>query len=357
MEPKAEVLKHSLKRFSRRSFLKYPVIFGAGLLVGKLTAPCPLIAEVTDCPDNPVIPPPPAREDLSSRFGLHIPNDGSFDPVQIMETGAGWIRFVAMQEDKVDPTKILEYLARCRQIGIKSLAVVAKESIGDRDLKDAARFFAQVYDGAVDAWQIGNEPDDTNPDGKWSWKMDGVSFTSLLWIFRNAMGQKAYLVAGGLDTNRLEYLQDVDLSWVNALAIHPYGQGLPDWPSPYGFPGHIGLMVDKYFKYANIFGKKLWITEWGINHDHFGENYAADYIRKMLTYLRDSVEVNTKVDKIFYYNLFDQANQEFSLVHTDYTKKPSYYAFKDVALGKTTAVDPKRLDSFSDLSHISPFPG
>lgn len=340
------VTPFSLK-ISRRNLIA-AAIFGVGLVVGRLSAPCPIFAKADRCPPDNA---PSSTPGLNYKMGLNIPRDGSFDPEKIVDSGAGWVRFVAMPEEVLDPGKVRGYLARCRNLGLKSLLVVARESLGNRDWQDAARFYAKNYDGAVDAWQIGNEPDDNI--GQWSWPMEGTDFTRLMWTFRDAM-PGAYLVAGGLDTNRPEYLEDVRLDWVDAIAIHPYGQGLPGWSSPYGFPDHVGVMIERYLIYAKSFDKDLLISEWGINHNHFGNDFAAEYISRMMSYLRDS----DKVKAAFYYNLIDKQDPGFSLLNPDGSKKPSYDAFKNVAFSKNSFTNTPNI--WSNLgpfaSRLSPFP-
>ena len=63
----------------------------------------------------------------------------------------------------------------------------------------------------------------------------------------------------GLASGLPNWLNDVDLSQVDAIACHPYGKWpSPDWePAPrWGF-GFIGPLLDDYLK----FGKPVLVTE------------------------------------------------------------------------------------------------
>lgn len=372
MEPGKEVSK-SLEKISRRDFLRYPSFINAGWIFKKarrislnlkknpkFLAPALLFDIVQggeQCPPakDISIPQIPSESPIENyrgnpKIGVNIPRNASVPPIEIAATGASWVRFVAMGSNFEDPGKMREYLRALQETKIKSLLVIAKESIGDLGFGGAASFYATEYGGLVDAWQVGNEPDDNN--GIASWKMEPEEFSNLLWVFRDAMPDK-FLVAGGLDTNRPEYLSGVNTEWVNAIAVHPYGQGVPGWPSPYGFPDHVGRMVERNKFFSN--GKPLWVTEWGINHNHFGESFAAEYVARMMGYLRDSKDVEVA----FYYNLINKGNPEFSLMNIDESKRLSYYAFQNIAQSKEMVAQKDlrvRWSMYPDGLFLHPFP-
>lgn len=329
MEPNIGV---SEQKLTRRDFLKSAAFISS----------IPILSRVSKAPEDcsPKVPPIPEVSGKSKRMGVTITRDMSVPPFEIRSLGASWVRFVGMQEKIVDPERMRSYIDDLHKAGIKALMVIAKESIEDLSWEDAAKKYRDFYGSKVDAFQLGNEPDDEA-----SWVLDPKSFGKLLWEFRNAMPE-AFLVAGGLDQNRPEYLAQVDIDWADVIALHPYGQGLPGWPSPYGFPDSIDYMIERHLPYTK--SKPIWITEWGIYNKHFGEEFAAEYVARMLGHLTQ----HQIVEKVFYYNMVDKADDSFSLIRIDNSKRPSYYAYQNIAMEKPIISKPQNLIIPTDLKTL-----
>lgn len=314
MEPK-EVLT------SRRDFFKkLPFAIGSSSFLGRA---------LSGYDAEGVCPPKPELVLMKpSRIGINIPGDGTVDPDELASLGAKWVRFIAAPH--IDTDFLKEYISKLHKKDIKILLLIVMESLENMDFSKSARMYAERYGapGIIDAWQLGNEPDDMS--GIWSWPLEKEKFARLMWSFRDAMPD-VYLVAGGLDSGQPHWLEGVNLDWVNAVAIHPYGQGLPGWPSFYGFPGHIGLLIKRYKPY--IKDKPIWITEWGINHYHFGEAIANEYIIRMMEYFGESEDV----ERHFLFCFTDRMDNGFGLKRLDGSLRPAYVSYKNMAHGVQTA--------------------
>ena len=117
------------------------------------------------------------------------------------------------------------------------------------------------------AWQFGNEPD--QPNSPSSWKMEPGAFSSLLRSARCVLGEDTRILAGGLVSGNPAYLDGVDLSPVDAIAIHPYTQT----------PETIELLLDLYQTKLREMGvrqpasRRPWITELGAPRDAFNSEH------------------------------------------------------------------------------------
>ncbi len=210
-----------------------------------------------------------------SSIGLNIARDGHIPIDVIRGLGATWVRVVAMPD--IDLSRyFMDIAAR----GIRILLVLAKESGGDYAL------YQRRYGKLIHALQVGNEPDLASPS---SWTMTQAELVSLGKAARK-MFPSTPLVCAGLASGHPEWLQGVDLSWCDALAVHPYGKSpSKTWPQPGWGTGYMGDLLDGYAAY----GKPLLVTELGLSTDQVDEAFQAEYLTRCGEYLnhREDIEV------------------------------------------------------------------
>jgi len=211
-------------------------------------------------------------------IGLNVDRSGRHDPSTIRGLGATWIRIVAMPD--VDLT---EYFRRCKAAGLQILLVLARESGGDY------AGLAARYATLVDAVAVGNEPD-AAPNSPSSWIMNQAEFVSLGKAVRGIFPHPSPVVAGGMVSGQPSWLSGLDLSWADALCVHPYGKTPSEtWPHPGWGTGVMGPLLDGYA----AFGKPLLVTEIGLGTHEVSEEFQAEYLKRSLDYLnkRPDIEV------------------------------------------------------------------
>jgi len=129
----------------------------------------------------------------------------------VAASGAKVVRTVLKPDDHL----IIPWITACRSRDIKVLGVLARES-GD---------FNQYIHLPLDYWQIGNETD--NPDGEASWYQTHDEINDLIRAVRLALPH-AYLIGPGLVTGAPAWLNGLDLTVLDAIAAHFYGDILID---------------------------------------------------------------------------------------------------------------------------------
>lgn len=310
-------------RESRRLLLNLSVRLGALALLNQTILPAqaaPLIKSSSDL--KPL-----------SGIGINVAPDSIYPVSEVAAIGAKWIRRAVRPQ--IDLT---EYVDQAHSLKLRVLAVVDKESVKGMDWKDAALMYAQAYP-QIDYWQIGNEPDDQY--GRSSWTMEPEEYEQLLRVFYEAFPNK-HLIAAGLSGGDSDYPKRFDLDLVESMAVHPYGQGTPNLPSPYGHPDHVGTLLNRYRKYQ----KPMIISEWGVDHDHFEPEDATIYVRSMLAYLKKlhetenifryskrSTSNSAWLTAYGYYCFSDRGSPGYGLIHANGDRKLSYTAYKAVAEG------------------------
>ena len=255
-------------------------------------------------------------------FGINTSSDGRFAPADLAETGAKWVRFVALPG-----VNLSGYAEACRAFGLKVLLVIARESLVG-DYSETAAYYRTMY-SRVNALQVGNESDHVSGS---SWDLPAAKLNELLRAFRTIWPDHV-LVGPGLVSGNPSYLDGVDLSLVNAISVHPYGQGTPNFPSPWGFGGNVGQLLDRYVAKAG--GKPLWITEVGGSANEIGEATQANYCRAMLGYLGTRIDVQMAM----WFSFHDDVDG-FGLVRKNNTPRPAWSAFYELALQSTPIPGP-----------------
>ena len=233
-----------------------------------------------------------------------------YRPKDVADTNAQLCRFPMW--DYYD-----KFIKGIEQLGIEPLPVLDKNAL-HRTKKDwlwhmeryAARYPTIKY------WQIGNESDQPNSES--SWYLPPETFTTLLEQARQAFPDK-YLIAGGLVSGDPTYLNRVDLSLVDAIAVHPYGQAPDSW-MPWGH-GYASTLLASYRR----FNKSIWVTEFGGQSELFhNEHERAVYHTEMIRTL-----ANFGVKVAVQFCLTDKMVPGFGMIDTDGNPKETYAAFKD----------------------------
>lgn len=209
-------------------------------------------------------------------IGVNIARDGSTSFDAIGGFNVSWVRIVAMPG--ID---LSDYFRALRAAGIKILLVLARESGGDY------AGYQRRYGALVDAVEVGNEPDLASPS---SWSMTQAELVSLGHAVRTSFPRPFPLVVGGLASGHPEWLDGVDLSWADAIGIHPYGKTPSEtWPHPGWGTGVMGPLLDGYVP----FGKPLLVTELGLSTSEVSEPFQAEYLTRCGDYLnhREDIEV------------------------------------------------------------------
>lgn len=188
-----------------------------------------------------------------SKIGLNVAADGRHDVRMLHALGVTFIRVVPRFE-----YDIAAYLDTCRQASIDVLLTFARESFmrpeDSATRRNDLQQWKQMY-GQYATWvQAGNEPDGA---GGSSWAMPQNEFVALGHDVRTIFSDVP-VISGGLASGHAEWLDGADLSWCDALAIHPY---LKDAPNP----GDIEDLpdVDAFIATYARFRKPIVITEWG----------------------------------------------------------------------------------------------
>ena len=150
-------------------------------------------------------------------IGINVAGDGHESPESIAETGAKWIRVVAVQGQD-----IRGWLERCKALGLKVLMVFARESMKYDDWFNSMRTWKARYGDLVDAYQVGNEWD-SDPNAASSWHMTPDQISRLLSDGRRALGPDSYIVGAGMCSGVASLADSVDWSPVDAIALQPYG--------------------------------------------------------------------------------------------------------------------------------------
>lgn len=168
----------------------------------------------------------------------------------------------------------------------------------------------------VNYWQIGNEPD--QPNSSSSWFMSHTEYNDLLRSARRALHDRT-VIAAGLVSGDADWLNGIDLTQCDAIAVHPYGQ-MPDSWSGWGF-GYARELINTYTRYS----KPIWVTEFGGETDLFlDEHQRAEYHTEMIRTL-----ANAGVVGAMQFCLTDRMVPGFGLLFSNGEPKESYAAFKD----------------------------
>lgn len=266
-----------------------------------------------------------------AHIGINVARDGSISPSLVRSLGATWIRVVATHDNN-----LRAYLQACRDVGLRVLMVLARESFADTLSKDARlRQYDDLYRELVDAWQVGNEPD---LESESSWTMPQQEFVQLGQLTRLRM-PAAHLVAGGLASGQTNWLAGVDLAWADSVGVHPYLKDARNPNDLEDLQDVQDLLADYQDKVGSL---PLVITEWGWWGDE--ERRATEETRDMIAWAAGTLDIGA----FFYFCASDTMVPPFGLVSADGGEKDRATAFR-VASRQPVAGDWPRMRPASTL--------
>lgn len=255
--------------------------------------------------------------------GENVDAGHGFDPQTLADLGSKIVRLPVWRDNGFDYKPFVKGL---QDLGIEPLIVLDKRSLTGSGSFQSKMGRLQRLFPTVRYWQVGNESDQPNSES--SWAMSAGRFNSLL---RAAQGIFTpgyyYLIAGGLVSGDPNYLDRVDLSLVQGIAVHPYGKSADGFPTKHwGFGSARELLLNYKAKAPS---KHLWITEFGGHRDLFDdEHQRAVYFSKLLAVF-DSLNVYAAL----HFCLHEKMVEGFGLLDLDDNPLESWAAIHDAAGG------------------------
>ena len=217
-------------------------------------------------------------------------------------------------------------------------------------------FLASRWAGKVDAWEVWNEP---NISRFWPTGPSPAAYTALLKAAYPAIKSgdpSAKVVFGGPSTNDYNFIEGAYAAgakgYFDVMATHPYTCGSPESVSY----SNGRISKSSYLGYREIRetmlgqgdDKPIWLTEfgWSTTTESCGVSDAtqAGYLTKAFQLAAEDPYVQVAL----YYNLrnnywnhdADTVEARYGLMRTDFSRKPSYDAFKACASGGCGAPAP-----------------
>jgi hypothetical protein len=222
------------------------------------------------------------------------------------------------------------------------------------DYAKFVNFIAARYAGTIAAYEIWNEensqrfwPTATGPDPARYAQMLEASYPAV-----KSADPSAKVIFGAVAFNDYHFLESVyaaapDIGkYFDVMATHPYTTGAappeavtldPDGRvSEYSFPAYREVRAELL---AHGDDKPIWFTEFGWSTNTAGgalggvsEQTQADYIARAYRYIEADPYVQVAITYNFRNNYWaSDANDwddQLGLMHTDFSPKPAYYAFK-----------------------------
>jgi hypothetical protein len=217
------------------------------------------------------------------------------------------------------------------------------------DYADFVRFLAARWAGKVEAWEIWNEP---NLSRFWPTGPDPAKYTELLKAAYPAVKSadpNAKVVFAGPSTNDYNFIEGAYAAGAkgnfDVMGTHPYSCKSPEavWSTNGRVSqfAYLGYREIRKSMLARGDDKPIWFTEfgWGTSSQECGVSEAtqADYLTKAFKLAAQ----DSYVQVAFWYNLrnnywmhdADDVESQYGLLRTDFSRKPSYDAFKACATG------------------------
>lgn len=244
-----------------------------------------------------------------------------FLPAEIAESRAKLVRFPLWEDTGFDYEP---FIAGCQAREIEPVVVLDRRAFPD----DRFAYWMRQHRArhpTVHYWQVGNEADQRGSES--SWYRPPSALSRMLRSARRAFGGEAYVIAAGMVSGNPDYLQQVDLSPVSAIAFHPYGQRpTPDFPGADWGMGNVRDLAASY----QPFGKPLWVTEFGGEAALFAdEQQRAQYHIEMIRAL-DGLGVEGAIVFCWHDAMFPQGGG-MGLLDADGNPKESFAAFRNAA--------------------------
>ncbi len=188
----------------------------------------------------------------------------------------------------------------------------------------------QRYKGRIQYWQVWNEP-----DNKDVWPgMTAQNYAGLLkeaYIEAKQADRAVKILGPTIDSGDIEYLEDVfkagGLDYIDIITVHPYSYPLPieeSWQLQ-AF-SEIRRLMREYGE-----EKPIWVSEVGVSTYADGVNegrQAEMLVRIYLTLIASGAEVVTWYDLVDDGSDFGNREDNFGLLHRDFSEKKAYGAYK-----------------------------
>lgn len=241
------------------------------------------------------------------QLGINVDPVHGFTVDEIVATNCQFVRFPFWWDTGFD---YKTWVAALQDYGIESMAVLDKRAMAgsgtiERKMTRLLRRLPTLY-----YWQIGNEPD-ADASSESSWHMNKSTFSRYLQVAVRVFNGR-YVIAGGLISGDSEWLTDVNISRIDAIAVHPYTQT----------PESVLVLLDRYSKWS----KPTIISEFGgqdglFNNEHERAVYHSEMIQAMASHALVGMA------SVFCFS--DSMVDGFGIVDHDGNPKETYAAFHD----------------------------
>jgi cellulase (glycosyl hydrolase family 5) len=296
------------------------------------------------------------------------PGDQDRSATAIRDLGARWVRLNANWSDAepqrgtYDTNWFIHYdraVALARAAGARIVMMSYRSpswasgssnpETPPKDPLDFARFMGYLatrYAGKVEAFEVWNEE---NISRFWSTGPDPAAYTRLLQLTYLAVklaNPTAKVVFGGLSTNDYAFVEGAyragALGFFDAMALHPYSCSASPETVTVGTGGRMTRSSFPAYRevrasmLANHDDKPIWFTEvgWSTTTKACGVSEAvqANYLTRAFRFIKQ----DPYVQMMLWYNLrnnywdhdADTTEARYGLMRSNYSKKPSYNAFK-----------------------------
>lgn len=241
------------------------------------------------------------------QLGLNIDPNHGFSVQDVLDTNAEFVRFPFWWQTGFN------YKLWCDTLqarGVEPMAVLDKRAFMFDDKSSIITRMNRLREKlpALYYWQIGNEPDGTEES---SWSMPKLRFSRYLQAGVKAFAGR-YVIAGGLVSGDTNWLRGVDISLIDAIAVHPYAQT----------PTSALQLLDSYSRW----NKPIVVSEFGgqdelFNDAHERAVYHTDIMRNF------SSHPLVGMASVFCFS--DKMVPGFGLVNAAGESKEVYAAFRD----------------------------
>lgn len=239
------------------------------------------------------------------QLGLNVDPVHGFSVEEILATKTQFVRFPFWWYTGFD---YKTWVAELQRNGVEAMAVLDANAMTghdsvERKMRRLRKMLPSLY-----YWQIGNEPD--GHEGS-SWKMSKGRFSRYLQTAVKVFSGR-YVIAGGLISGDPNWLTEVNVSLVDAIAVHPYTQT----------PESVITLLDRYSRW----NKPIVISEFGgqtalFNNEHERAVYHTNMIHALNTHALVGMA------SVFCFS--DTMVDGFGIVDHDGNPKETYAAFKD----------------------------
>jgi hypothetical protein len=303
----------------------------------------------------------------------------------LTDLGAGWVHMEikwtdAEPSDGTYDEQVLddfeEALTLARQAGLKVVVVVARSPAWSRpststrdveppsdpqDLADFMGYVAGRYAGQVDAWEVWNEP---NHRYYWYWDtQDPADYVPLLkasYTAIKAADPSTKVLIGGLAFNDYPWLEGAYAAepnlgnYFDVVSLHPYTYTAP--PEAIERNGDGRMTKESFPAYREVrktlvdhgdSDKPIWLTEIGWSKCSKPPQWCLDSEATVADYLTRAyrlIEQDPYVQVGLWYMLrnswwahdADTWEEQLGLMRTDFSPKPSYFAFRNYGAAGST---------------------